>query len=141
MKSNKGITLVALVIYVIVMIAVLGILSIIITRFRENTGKIETDTEEILAFNHFNTYFLKEVKTKDNKIDNVNANYILFKSGNSFSFSNNRIYYNNIVICSGVKSFLIDAKEENGNYSDVVKITISFEEFTKSISYKLEQIY
>ena len=68
MKKENGITITALIIYIIVMIMVLGVINVIINQFYQNTNSIEADTEEILEFNKFNTYFLKEVKSKGNKV-------------------------------------------------------------------------
>ena len=142
MKQERGITLVALIIYITVMIIVMGVISIIINKFYENTDSIQGDTQEIIEFNNFYTYFLKEVKKKDNKLDSIKDNYILFASGNSFSLVNNSIYYNDIEISSGVKEFIIK-QGLNGNGVDetIVYITIKFEEFSKSINYKIEEIY
>ena len=142
MKNQKGITLTSLVVYIVVMVIVLGVMSTIINTFYENTDSIQGDTQEIIEFNNFNTYFLKEVKKKDNKLDSIKDNYILFASGNSFSLVNNSIYYNDIEISSGVKEFIIK-QGLNGNGVDetIVYITIKFEEFSKSINYKIEEIY
>ena len=100
MKSNKGITLVSLVIYVIVMIIVIGVMGAVSSNFYKNTNSMQVDTEEILEFNKFNTYFLKEIKAPKNTVDTIGneGEYILFESGNSFSFSNNIIYYNILVL-------------------------------------------
>lgn len=142
MKKEQGITLTALVIYIIVMIIVLGVISTIINQFYKNNNSIEADTEEILEFNKFNTYFLKEVKAKGNKVDTISNNYILFGTGNSFSLSNNKIYYNNVEICKGVQSLTIaQGKDGTGEEKNIIYITLTFENFTKSINYKIEEIY
>lgn len=137
MKNEKGITLVSLVVYVIVMTLVIGIMSTIITNFYKNTDTMQGNVEEVVKFSKFNNYFLKEVKTKDNKVDTISTNYILFTSGNSFSISNNVIYYNNIEICDEVQSMEITA----GADETIVNVKISFENFNKSINYKIEEIY
>ena len=98
MKNNKGITLVTLVLYIVLMCVVMIILGVIVSEFYNNTNTIQEDTKEVLEFNKFNTYFLKEIKSIDNNVDNINDNYILFTSGNSFSLSDNKIYYNDIDI-------------------------------------------
>ncbi len=142
MKNNKGITLTALVIYIAVMIITLGIISAIITQFYKNTNSLEADTDEILQLNHFNTYFLKEVKAKGNKVDSVNDNYILFSSGNSFSLANKEILYNNIPICDKVKSITFKlGKNGDGVDNTIIYVEIIFNDFTKSMNYKLEEIY
>ena len=142
MIKEHGITLVSLVIYIIVMLIVLVVISTIINKFYQNTESMETDTKEILEFNKFNTYFLKEVKSKGNEVDTITPNYILFKTGNSFSVSNEKIYYNNIQICKGVKSLMIvQGKDGTGEEKDIIYVTLTFENFTKSINYKIEEIY
>lgn len=141
MKNNKGIVLSSLVIYIIVMVIVVCVVGSIITQFYQNINALEADTEEISEFNHFNTYFLKEVKQRGNKIDEVKGSYILFHSGNSFSYMNDQIYYNNISICKKVKNFAVEAtQDEKGNYADTVTVTVTFENFKKSMQYKLEEI-
>lgn len=149
MKSDKGITLVALVIYIIVMIIVIGIMSTVLDNFYKNTNSMQADTEEILQFNNFNTYFLKEIKTNGNSVDSISneGKYILFSSGNSFSFNNDKIYYNDIEICKQVQDMTISYGKVTNDLGEevedntVINITISFKEFSKSIKYKVEEIY
>lgn len=143
MKKEQGITLTALVIYVIVMIIAIGVISTIINQFYKNTNSIEADTKEILEFNKFSTYFLKEVKTKGNKVDTIISDkYILFETGNSFSLSGNKIYYNNVEICNGAESLtILQGKNGDGVNKDIVYITVNFKNFTESMNYKIEEIY
>jgi len=138
MKNQKGITLVSLMIYVIVMIIVIGVMSQIITAFYSNTQTLNGSTESVLEFNKFNTYFLKEIKKKGNELDSIENNNILFTSGNTFSKHEDKIYYNNIPICTKVKNFIATADE---NDKTIINIQIGFEDFTKSITYKIEDLY
>lgn len=142
MKSEKGITLVSLILYVVVMTIVLAVMSSIISSFYQNTDTVQGNVGEIVEFSKFNNYFLKEVKTKNNKVDKIDTNYILFSSGNSFSISNNAIYYNSIKICNDVQSMEIKSgKDGNGEDETIINITLNFENFNKSINYKIETIY
>lgn len=138
MKSERGVTLVSLIIYIMVMIIVIAIMSQIISRFYSNTQELNSDTESVLEFNKFNSYFLKEIKQRDNELDSIINNSILFTSGNTFSKQGNHIYYNNIPICSNVKSF-IAIEDEHDN--TIINISIEFENFSKSINYKIEDLY
>ena len=144
MRKEKGITMISLVVYVAVMTIVIGVMSSIITNFYKNTDTVQGNVQEIVEFSKFNNYFLKEVKSNNNKVDHISDenNYILFTSGNSFSISDNKIYYNNIKICDEVQSMQISLGE-NGDGIDksIINITLNFESFSKSISYKLENIY
>lgn len=142
MKNEKGITLVSLILYVVVMTIVLAVMSSIISTFYKNTDTMQGNVGEIVEFSKFNNYFLKEVKTKNNKVDRIDTSYILFSSGNSFSISNNAIYYNSIKICNGVQSMEIKSgKDGNGEDETIINVTLNFENFNKSINYKIETIY
>ena len=141
MKKENGITLVSLVVYIIVMIIVLGVMTSITNNFYKNTDAVKGNVEEVVAFNKFNNYFLKEVKSKNNSVDNISSNYILFESGNSFSIVNNTIY-NNIVICEDVQDMEITlGLNGDGIDETIVNVSINFKNFNKSLSYKIEEIY
>lgn len=142
MKNQKGITLVSLILYVVVMTIVIAVMSSIISSFYKNTDTMQGNVGEIVEFSKFNNYFLKEVKTKNNKVDRIDTSYILFSSGNSFSISNNAIYYNSIKICNNVQSMEIKSgKDGNGEDESIINVTLNFENFNKSINYKIETIY
>ena len=136
MKKEKGITMVSLVLYIAVMTVVIGVMSSIITNFYKNTDTLQGNVSEIVEFGKFNSYFLKEVKINNNKVDHISSdnNYILFTSGNSFSISNNQIYYNNIKICDKVQSMQISlGKNGNGIDKSVINVTLNFQNFNKSV--------
>ena len=141
MKSQKGVTLSSLIIYIIVMIIVIGIMSRVSVMFYTNVNKLDNRTIEISKFNDFNAYFIKEIKKPNNgidKIDNINKNYILFKSGNSFLFQNHSIYYNDLLIVDNVQSVIFDI---NQNDNTVINVNIRFNEYSKNMNYKIEEIY
>jgi len=142
MRKQNGITLVSLVLYIILMIIILGVMTIVTNEFYKNTDTVQGNVQEIIEFNKFNNYFLKEIKTNNNRVDNFEENYILFSSGNSFSIVNESIYYNNLKVCEGVKEFNITLGEYgNGIDRTIINVTLTFENFSKSISYKIENIY
>lgn len=142
MKKEKGITLVSLVLYVIVMAIVIVVMSEIINNFYNNTTTVQGNVQEIVEFSKFNNYFLSEVKTNNNKVDSVSTNYILFSSGNSFSLSNNVIYYNNKRVCEGVTNMQIQlGRDGDGLDETIINVTLEFNNYKKSINYKLENIY
>ncbi len=136
MKSQNGITLSPLIIYIIVMIMVIGVMARVSTMFYNNVNKLDNRTIEISKFNNFNTYFVKEIKLPNNGIDKIENNYILFKSGNSFLYQNQNIYYNDLMIVDNVKNLVFTRESES-----VINLNISFEEYSKQIKYKIEEIY
>lgn len=151
MRNEKGITLTSLIVYVVVMIIVLLIMSSIMTNFYSNTESTYADVKDAIEFNKFNIYFLKEVKLYDNAVDTINLEndtpYILFASGNAFIFDNGKIYYNNIEICDRVKNVnfaygtTVDKEGKEIEDTTVIKADLRFEKFSKTINYKLENIY
>lgn len=145
MKNESGITLNSLVIYIIVMIMVIGVMSSVSAMFYTNVNDLDASSIEISKFNDFNNYFVKEIKLQNNSIDTIGneGDYILFKSGNSFSFKNNDIYYNDLKIVTDVKNMSFsyyDNQEKNAKH-DIVTVNIAFEKYTKQINYKVEEIY
>lgn len=146
MKSQRGITLVSLVIYIIVMSIVLIVMNSIIANFYNNTESTKASVEEMVEFNKFNNFLLKEVKLPQNGVDKIEKdneqNYILFTTGNSFSMYNNSIYYNNIKICNNVKDMTIKKGEDgDGKDETIINVTLDFENFSKTMNYKIENIY
>ena len=150
MKKCKGITLMTLIIYVGVLLVVIAVMSSIIENFYQNNTTANENTKAILEFNKFNTYFLKEIKKPANAVEalvnNNNNNYILFKTGNSFSLQNKIIYYNNIKICDGVENvqFSYGKKNNSDETTDetIIDVKVTFENnFSREIKYKIEEIY
>lgn len=136
MKSQNGITLSSLIIYIIVMIMVIGVMARVSFMFYNNVNKLDNRTVEISKFNNFNTYFIKEIKSPNNGIDKIQNNYILFKSGNSFLYQNHNIYYNDLMIVDNVKNLVFTKETET-----VINLNISFDEYSKQLRYKIEEIY
>lgn len=151
MKNQKGITLVSLVIYIAVMLIVLSVMSSVIANFYGNIQGLNVSVDKLMELNKLNIYFLKEVKQYNNKVDTIksdeNSSYILFSSGNSFTFSSNKIYYNNLEICKNVKSINFEygkKEDENGTEVEdksVIKVVLNIDDLQKTMNYKIENIY
>lgn len=151
MNKQNGITLVSLIIYIIVMTIVLAIMSSVILNFYSNMQGLNTNVDNIIEFNKFNIYFLKEVKLYNNAVDTIElkdgSSYILFKSGNSFIFKSNKIYYNNLEICKNVKNINFEygkKTDEIGTEVEnktVIKVVLNVNDFEKTMNYKIENIY
>lgn len=145
MKKEEGVTLNSLVIYIIVMFLTIGLMTSVSSMFYGNIKELDGNGMEILKTNNFNVYFLKEIKKANNGVDKIDTNgkYILFKSGNSFSFVNNDIYYNNLKIISGVSDISFAFYNDpvvNAN-NDIITVNIQFTRYSKQLNYKVEEIY
>lgn len=145
MKSQKAITLTSLVVYIIVMIMVIGIMSSVSFMFYNNTQNLKQSTKDIIEFNNFNNYFVKEIKIANNKVDQISSdgNYIIFTNGNSFSFHDNSIFYNELKIANNVNSikFNYDKDENEKQLEDIIIVDVKFNDYEKQMKYMVEDIY
>lgn len=68
MKSEKGITLVSVIIYVIAMLIIVTVVSVITSYFYKNinTGSLKENLNQ--QYTKFNSFFIEEVNKKGNKI-------------------------------------------------------------------------
>ena len=103
MKSQKGVTLVALVIYIIVFTIVISILSVISSFFFSNVNFVKEQANYAPEFNKFNMFFIQDVK--NNKNVTVNNNTIEFADGTRYDFNSDQkaIYRNGKAIAKNIQ--------------------------------------
>lgn len=110
MKNNKGITLTSLIIYVIGMTIMVATIATITSYFYKNLDvrNINSDTTQ---YTKFSSIFSEEINREKNTVidcksltDMDKISYIIFSSGNQFTFNNNSIYKNNVKICDNIES-------------------------------------
>lgn len=125
MKDNKGITLTSLIIYILVLLIVVTIVANITTFFYSNVINAKENSQNIATITKFNLYFTKDVKKMGNRVETIgeNENYIKFTSGNTYTFQNNAIYFNNVKICDNVTNAQFQLKSINDK--KVVSVLIS----------------
>lgn len=131
MRSQKGVTLVSLIIYVIAMAIVVGILATITTFFYKNVQDVSADIAPITEYTNFNSYFSDEVNHKNLKVikcgtnEENGQNYILFSNGVQFTYvaENKGIYRNKVKICRNIDNCTFEETIENGKSI----ITVNFE--------------
>ena len=63
MKNENAITLVSLVIYILAMLIIIGIMGKVSIMFYENSNDLDDDVKDIVEYNKFNSYFIKEIKS------------------------------------------------------------------------------
>lgn len=145
MKNEKAITLVSLVIYILVMLVVIGIIGSISVMFYNNTNNFDDETKDIIEYDKFNSYFIKEIKTANNSIDQISddGTYIIFTTGNSFSFKDNKIFYNDLEISKNIQNvnFKYYINSDNEQDNTIVTVTVNLENYNKTMNYKVEEIY
>lgn len=147
MKSEKGITLAALVIYVLIFSITIVLLASLSNYIFQNLNKISAEEISSEEFNKFNVYFIKDVK--ESRIANVKAGQsdeviITLESGSTYTYKDdeNAIYKNKEKIAINIVSFTAETKVENNK--NIIDVTIKTgkdplnPKFSKNIKYVLK---
>lgn len=109
MKSNKGITMISLITYIMGLTIVLALVATLTTFFFKNISAkdLNSDTTQ---YTKFSSIFLEEINNKNNSVIDCKpltngVSYIIFSSGNQYTFNANSkcIYKNKIKICENVE--------------------------------------
>lgn len=141
MKSEKGVTLISILIYVIAMIIIVAIMTSLTGYFYNN---IDIDTESQDAnkqYTKFNSFFTEEINKSGNIVIESNTEsenpYIVFSDKNQYTFikQNKAIYFNNIKIATNIEECTFETKIKNGKSIIIVKIKAN--DFTKTTEYTL----
>ena len=149
MKSEKGITLTALIIYVLVFTATLGLLANLSNFVYSNLSKINTNSVSSEEFNKFNPYSVQDIKeSKQGTATTIEQNgektvEIVLSNGSKYTYkqSENAIYRGNVKIARTIAEFEADNFEENGKKIIRIKISTGTNKeepnFGKTIKYVL----
>lgn len=114
MKSEKGITLMTLIIYMIVMSLVIAMLALVSDLFYANTNYITENSKYISEYNKFTMYFVEDVKNNKDILQITN-NEIVFEDGTVYTYKSspdNSIYRNKVKICTNIAYCQFDKIEE-----------------------------
>lgn len=99
MKSNKGITLISLMIYIVVLAIVIGMVSLFTKYFYKNTEETVVSNNASIQYMNFLAYLVDDINSGNIDIIEVtdtNDSINIFLDDNSthqYAFSNNKIYY------------------------------------------------
>lgn len=104
MKSEKGVTLAALVAYITVFMIILTIMATISSYFYGNVNKIKDSHKYISEYNKFSMFFVIDVK-RNTDITSLTSNRLEFADGTVYIYKNNAIYRDDVIITKYVKSF------------------------------------
>lgn len=110
MKSNKGITMISLITYIMGLTIVLALVATLTSFFFKNISAKDVDSDTT-QYTKFSSIFLEEINNKNNSVIeckslNNGLSYIIFSSGNQYTFNANSkcIYKNKIKICENVET-------------------------------------
>ena len=149
MKSEKGITLISLIIYVIALTIVVGIIAVISGYFYDNIDTSSEDIEPMVEYTKFNSFFSEEVNyvgikvldfnTTKNEQGKVDTSYIVFDNGVQYTFiaENKGIYRNKVKIARGIDECTFDYNIEDKK--NIVYVTFKAKKLNNPIKYTLKQ--
>lgn len=139
MRSEKGFTLTSVIIYVIGMVIVVSIISVITGYFYKNVSVNSDENDKMKQYTKFNSYFTQEINLKGNRVletkteivDGKQVSYIVFSSGNQYTFMeiNQSIYKNQVKIAEKIESCIFTEQYQNGKQE--IKIDFKIGDFEK----------
>ena len=144
MKSQKGVTLIALVIYVIVLTIVVSILAMISSFFFSNVNFVKEQANYAPEFNKFNMFFIQDVK--NNKNLKITGNAVKFEDGTEYIFNLDQkaIYRNGKAIAKNIQAAVFSTSTETirNTTKNIINVNIAIGNagalFTKNIDYVLK---
>ena len=129
MKSERGVTLISIIIYVMALTITVIIISRISTYFYKNINNVSSNVSADSEYIKFNSYFTDEINIEENEVEKWDKNYIIFsKSENQYTYKNGGIYVNKIKLCKNIeflefyydkdtKEISVNMKIKGKNYS------------------------
>ena len=123
MKSEKAVTLTSLIIYVTIMCVVVSIITVLTTYFNKNVINVSNSANSYKQYTKFNSYFVQDINLSNNAIIECSENYVVFSSGNQYTFQNNSIYFNKVKICTDLKQCTF-AQSTDTNGNEIVTVNI-----------------
>ena len=144
MKSQKGITIISLIIYVMSFFAICGVVAVITNFFHNNTKVLSDEASAYSEYDMLNAYLVKETKQVGN-IVTENESSLSFQNGNEYIFTKDaneeygEIIFKNVekskyfIICKYVKSFTVKVVENS------IQMEIEILDKKYSQTYTIEQ--
>lgn len=140
MKKEQGITLISLVVYIIGMIVIMAIVGSVLSFYNNNMVRMNDTSDVNIELSKLETQMVMETHTRGNYITGVTDKSISFSSGNTYAFTDNRIYQNTIPVSNYVQEFL--ASMETDGEKQILRLYIVISkgnvEEVKNLSYVVE---
>lgn len=125
MRSEKGITLVALTVYILGAIIVVSILTIISTYFYNNIARIKNVEENAGEFTSFNMFFLGDIKQTGIQVTSCSDTTIEFSNGVSYHYKNKSIYRNQVEVAKDVEIAQFAYQKDSITNKDMVTVRMA----------------
>lgn len=115
MKSQKGVTMVTLVIYVSSFVLITGIVGAITTYFYNNMKLMDVNISSNAEYNKLNLYMANKTHKDGVQILKYGEDYITFLeldgSKNTFVRKGDILYYNTYKLCGNVEDFKVSVDD------------------------------
>ena len=140
MKSDKGVTLMALVIYIAVFTVVVSSMALLSSYFYNNMHLIKDDANYVVEYNKFNMFFIQDVK--HNSTATIENNIIKFEDGTIYEYKSNSIYRNDKEIATNVKSatFNLESYEVESTTKNLIVVNLNIGEWEKEYQKEIEYV-
>lgn len=140
MKSDKGVTLIALVIYIAVFTIVVSTMGLLSSYFYNNMHLIKDDASYVVEYNKFNMFFIQDVK--HNSTATIENNVIKFEDGTIYEYKFNSIYRNDKEIAANVKSATFDLKtyKVKNTTKNLILVNLNIGEGEKEYQKEIEYV-
>lgn len=141
MKSERGITLTALVLYIAVATLVISCMALLSAHFFTTTDKLKEQSNYVVEYNKFNMFFINDLKS--NKTATVTSTTITFENNVKYEYKENKIYRNDVEIAQNVKNaeFTTDTYVVENTTKNIIKVNLTIgtenKEYKKEIEYVL----
>lgn len=111
MKSEKGLTLTALVIYILIATAVISSIALLSSYFFSNMNVVKEQSQYAPEFNKFSMFFLEDVR--NNSGAEVTTTKVTFADGTVYEYKSNEkaVYRNTTKITERLDSFSFATSE------------------------------
>ena len=140
MKSDKGVTLIALVIYIAVFTIVVSTMALLSSYFYNNMHLIKDDASYVVEYNKFNMFFIQDVKY--NSTATIVNNVIKFEDGTIYEYKSNSIYRNDKEIAANVKSATFNLKtyKVENTTKNLILVNLNIGEGEKEYQKEIEYV-
>ena len=140
MRSNKGITMMSLIIYITSFLLVTGIVAGVTAFFYGNSSLMTAELYSAADYNKLNLYLVKESEQENNRVkdiarneaagdNNSDAYYLEFTNGDRFTY---------VCLCEDVQSFKVNPLEYTSG-KEVLSIMVEFTNKSYSSKYTMAQ--
>ena len=158
MKSDKGITMITLIIYIILIMFVIVAMSTVTSSFYSNINDYDKESENALAFSKFNMYFINDIKKRNVRVTDIGDDFITLAYEKDidnknkieddridvtnketvyiqYSIQNESLYRDKVKICDKVN----DSNISYDRMTNVINVHLIIGEYEKETSYAIEK--